>query len=83
MRSLFLLFFEPQFCDWRDREMHWKNEMELNDEKAPIQKSGILFHVIMQATWSRNVKQKCEIAKHGLPEIIVTQYGTSFVSQEN
>ncbi|KRX22475.1 hypothetical protein T07_14843 [Trichinella nelsoni] len=26
--------------------MHWKNEMELIDEKAPIQKSGILFHVI-------------------------------------
>ncbi|KRX30693.1 hypothetical protein T09_3116 [Trichinella sp. T9] len=24
--------------------MHWKNEMELIDEKAPIQGSRMLFH---------------------------------------
>ncbi|KRY11750.1 hypothetical protein T12_16197 [Trichinella patagoniensis] len=27
-------------------KMHWKNEMELNDEKVPIQGSRMLFHVI-------------------------------------
>ncbi|KRX17306.1 hypothetical protein T07_1210 [Trichinella nelsoni] len=28
-------------------KMHWKNEMELNDEKTPIQGSRMLFHVIV------------------------------------